>query len=63
MKIFKDMTTQEKINKEDALDYAIEKVGITINEDSENEEQEEFKKMLVEWYFSGNYVEVEEEEC
>ena len=63
MKIFKDMTTQEKINKEDALDYAIEKVGITINEDPENNEQKEFKKMLVEWYFSGNYVEVEEEEC
>lgn len=60
MKIFKDMDTQEEINEEDALDYAIKKLEITINENSKNEEQEEFKKMLVEWYFSGNYVKLEE---
>ena len=63
MKIFKDMDTQEEINEEDALDYAIKKIEITINENSKNEEQEQFKKMLVEWYFSGNYVEVEEKKC
>lgn len=63
MKVFRHMHTQEEIDEEDALDYAIEKVGITINEDSENKEQEEFKKMLVEWYFSGNYVEVGSKKC
>ena len=41
----------EFVPEEDAYEYALEKCM--------GEENEEFRKMLVEWYFSGNWVEEE----
>lgn len=45
--------TKEIISQEDAYEYALEKC-------LHGEDHEEFKSMLVEWFFSGDYIEVEE---
>lgn len=48
------------VDEEEALDYVLEKLGLEIKSVKKNEkealEQEEFKKMLVDWYFSGNWI-------
>lgn len=50
----------EIVDEEQALDYVLEKLGLEIKSVKKNEkealEQEEFKKMLVDWYFSGNWI-------
>ena len=43
------------VPKQDAYAYALERC---LN--GTQEEQEEFRKMLVEWYYSGNWIEKEE---
>lgn len=55
---YERMDGSEFVRDEDALDYALEKCGVAIVDDGASE-SEEFKAMLVEWYFS-NWVEVEE---
>lgn len=46
------------VEDEEAFDYALERcLKGTL------EEQQEFKEMLVEWYYSGNWVHREEEQC
>lgn len=44
----------------DAFDYAMHECGVQIN--PYRTLDPEFKKMLVEWYFSGNWIEVREGE-
>ena len=46
---------------EDGFDYAAESVGI-LDFDHSAPDAEEFKKMLVEWFFSGEWVEVRPDE-
>ena len=48
---YRHIKTREFVSEENAYDYALEKCM--------GEENEEFRKALVEWYFSGNWVEVE----
>ena len=43
----------------EAFKYACQKVGILAYEISAPE-FDEFREMLVEWYFSGNWIEVRE---
>lgn len=57
---YQNIKTNEIVHKDEALDYALEKLGITIQENI-NIEQEEFRKMLPDWYFSGNWIEKEVE--
>jgi hypothetical protein len=44
------------VSDEDAYEYALDKCM-----NGTDEEQDEFKKMLVEWYFSGNWIRGREE--
>lgn len=46
---------------EDGFDYAAKAVGIK-DFDPTAPEAEEFKAMLTEWYFSGNWLEVEHDD-
>lgn len=46
--------TNEFVSDEDAFNYAFK-----ICTNGSDEEQEEFKKMLVEWFFSGDWTRVE----
>ena len=51
----------ERVYEDEALEYVLEKLGIKIEPCTDNEskalEQMEFKRMLVNWYFSGNWIE------
>lgn len=49
------------VSAEDAFDYAAEECGIKVV-DLLAPLSDEFHKMLVEWYFSGNWVDVSENE-
>lgn len=57
---YQNTKTKEVVHKDEALDYALNKLGITVKE-NQDIEQIEFKEMLPDWYFSGNWVEVEVE--
>lgn len=46
-----EFSTNEFVSDEDAFDYAFEKCT-----NGTEEEQQEFQEMLVEWFFSGNWV-------
>ena len=61
MKIYIDMHTNEKITEDEAYDYALEKLGFKGCNDKklENEFEESFKEDIVNWFFSGDYVEKE----
>ena len=49
------------VDAEDGFDYAAKAVGIK-EFDHKAPEAEEFKEFLVEWFFSGNWIEVKENE-
>lgn len=51
----------EFVPAEDAFNHVCKEVGIWAY-DSTNPLFAEFKEMLVEWYFSGNWIEVTENE-
>lgn len=59
-KIYKSTKNNEIVMEEEALDYALEKLGIELKYTT-NIEQEEFKELIVDWYFSGNWIKEEEE--
>lgn len=65
IKYYESITKNKKgrfeiVYEDEALDYVLEKLGLKITPGGENGketlEQTEFKEMLVEWYFSGNWV-------
>ena len=56
---YERMDGSEFVAIEDALDYVLKQCGIAIVDNSAPG-FEEFKKDLVEWFFSGPWVEVEE---
>ncbi len=48
---------------EDALSYAMERCGIQPSTAPANsQDRDEFSRMLVEWFFSGNWAPVEKDE-
>lgn len=53
------INNKNKVEAEEALDYVCEKCGIKFEDISDNKEQLELKEMLVEWYFSGNWIKEE----
>lgn len=65
IKYYESISKDEKgkseiVYDEEALYYILEKLGLEIKPVGKNGEetleQTEFKEMLVEWYFSGNWV-------
>ena len=48
----------EKVEEEEAYDYALDRCL-----HGEQQDQQEFKEMLVEWFYSGNWLEKEQEEA
>lgn len=61
VKVYKNINSKEEVTKAEALEYVLEKLGITLEGkgkfDTFTQEQIEFQTMLVDWYFSGNWVE------
>lgn len=49
------------VPKDEALDYVLAKCGLAII-DTDAPDAEECREALVEWYFSGNWVEVWDDE-
>ena len=60
IKFYKNITNNKIVYEDEALDYVLEKLGLEIKPAGKNGEetleQTEFKEMLVEWYFSGNWI-------
>lgn len=54
-----NMHTKERVAECDALNYVLNKLEIRIKENELNMEQVEFKEMIVDWYFSGNWIKEE----
>ena len=50
------------VPESEAFKFALKQVGVLAYECS-TPEFDEFKEMLVEWYFSGNWIEAEESEA
>lgn len=48
------------VEAEDGFEYVCQQVGIEVHE--ENALTDDFREMLIEWYFSGNWIEVYKEE-
>lgn len=67
-KVYRNFTTNEIVYKEDAQEYAQDKLGIKIEPKGKNgeftQEQMEFSQSIADWYFSGNWIEdiIEEDE-
>lgn len=57
IKVYVSINGKERIDEDEALKYVLKKLDIQIKENAENKEQQEFKKAIIDWYFSGNYVE------
>jgi len=66
MKSYRNITTDEVVYKEEAEEYVLNQLGITITHKGTNgemtEKQKENIKETVEWYFSGNWIEEKVEE-
>ena len=58
---YRNLGTNERVEEDEALDYAIKKCGLKLVEVEDALEQEELKDMLVEWYFSGNWIKEDED--
>lgn len=61
MKQYRSLKDNTVVMEEDALDYVLDKLGIELIPTNDIE-QEEFKEMVVEWYFSANWIEEEIDE-
>ena len=63
MKCYRNMTTDEVVYKEEAEDYVLNRLGITVAPKGENGEmtveQIENIESTVDWFFSGNWIEEE----
>lgn len=63
MKCYRNITTDEVVYKEEAEDYVLNRLGITVTPKGENGEmtveQIENIEGTVEWFFSGNWIEEE----
>lgn len=63
MKCYRNITTDEVVYKEDAEEYVLNRLGITVTPKGENGEmtveQLENIESTVDWFFSGNWIEEE----
>ena len=62
---YKRINSDEIVPKEEALEYVLEQLKLYIEPKEKGGyslEQIEFLDMIVEWYFSGNWIEIVEEE-
>lgn len=63
MKCYKNMTTDDVVYKEEAEEYVLDRLGITITPKGTNGEmtieQIENVEETVKWFFSGNWIEEE----
>lgn len=61
MKCYRNITTDEVVYEEEAEEYALKELGITITPKGKNgemtEKQKENIKETIEWFFSGNWIE------
>lgn len=61
MKQYRHIHTKEIVFEEDAVEYVLDELGVTIEPKGENGEmtveQLEHIESTVEWYFSGNWIE------
>lgn len=49
----------KQVDGEDALDYAMRNCGAMFRNNAEDApEYEDFKEAIVEWYYSGDWIEV-----
>lgn len=64
--VYRNMQTDEIVNEEDWEDYALEKLGITVQPNGKNgeltTEQVEIIETITEWYFSDNWIKEEEDD-
>ena len=64
--VYRNMQTDEIVNEEDWEDYALEKLGITVQSKGRNgeltTEQVEIIETITEWYFSDNWIKEEEDD-
>lgn len=67
MKCYRNITTDEVVYKEEAEDYVLNRLGITVIPKGENGEmtveQLENIESTVDWFFSGNWIEEEIKEA
>lgn len=63
MKCYRNITTDEVVYKEDAEEYVLNRLGITVIPKGQNGEmtveQIENIESTIEWFFSGNWIEEE----
>ena len=65
MKLFqyREFHTDNTVEDFMAEDYALKRLGLTLTPQGKNgeftEEQIDFKEVLVEWFFSGNWIKEE----
>lgn len=63
MKCYRNITTDEVVYKEEAEEYVLNRLGITVTPKGENGEmtveQLENIESTVDWFFSGNWIEEE----
>lgn len=63
MKCYRNITTDEVVYKEEAKEYVLDRLGITVIPKGKNgemtQEQIENIESTVEWFFSGNWIEEE----
>lgn len=61
MKVYRNVKTNEFVFKEDAEEYVLDTLGITITPKGKNgemtQEQMEVIEEIIEWFFSGNWYE------
>ncbi len=67
MKCYRNITTDEVVYKDEAEEYVLNRLGVTITPKGENGEmtveQLENIESTVDWFFSGNWVEEEIKEA
>ena len=67
MKCYRNITTDEVVYKEEAEEYVLNKLGLTVTPKGENGEmtleQIENIEETVSWFFSGNWIEEEIKEA
>lgn len=60
-KVYKNIKTNEIVTEAEALEYVLDKLGITLEGKGKfgtfSKDQVEFQSMIVDWYFSDNWIE------
>jgi len=54
---YRNLGTNERVEEDEALDYALRDCGFKLIEPKDALAQEEAKEALVTWFYSGNWIE------